>query len=179
MRIAATIALALLAGAALAQPAPDARRGAPPAGQPGQPGAPPQGPVLSGRAAPPIALLFVGFDANGDGRTDRAELDAGEMRNFALADTGRDGALGLIELAEWSRLWLGDISALPGRFDFDRDGDDRVSPAEFRAELGRRFAAMDTDKDGALTRNELLLSRALPTQTSREIENRMRDTRRD
>lgn len=178
MRIAAAIALALLAGGALAQPTPDNRRGPPPAGQPGLPGAP-QGPVLSGRAAPPIALLFVGFDANGDGRTDRAELDAGEARNFALADTGRDGALGLIELAEWSRIWLGDISALPGRFDFDRDGDDRVSPAEFRAELGRRFAAMDTDKDGALTRNELLLSRAQPSQTSREIDNRMRDTRRD
>ena len=113
----------------------------------------PTPPILT---AYPAAVMIAGMDANGDARVTRAELAVAEARMFAAADGDRDGALGLIELADWARIWLGDQSAVPGRFDFDRDADDRVSRAEFVAELDRRFAGFDKDSDGVVERAELL-----------------------
>lgn len=114
--------------------------------------------MLSIRAATsPAGVLIAGFDANGDGRVDRAELEAGIERMFRLADQNHDGSLSLIELSQWSMIWLGGPSAVPGRFDFDRDADDRVSASEFATELRRRFNGFDADKDGVVTRAELLV----------------------
>jgi hypothetical protein len=104
-------------------------------------------------------LLIAGFDTGGDAKTDRAELRAGTEHMFAIADRDRSGDLSLIELSEWATVWLGGPSAVPGRFDFDRDQDDRVSSAEFAAELQRRFTAFDADKDGVVNRAELLAGR--------------------
>src|SRR3546814_17570396 len=73
----------------------------------------------------------------------KAELKAGTERMFSVADHDRHGDLSLIELSEWAAVWLGGQSAVPGRFDFDRDQDDRISRTEFVAELARRFAAFD------------------------------------
>src|SRR3546814_2478549 len=75
-------------------------------------------------------------------------LKAGTERMFSVADHDRHGDLSLIELSEWAAVWLGGKSAVPGRFDFDRDQDDRISRTEFVAELERRFAGFDADKDG-------------------------------
>jgi len=110
------------------------------------------------RAATPVAVLIAGFDGNGDARVDRAELRAGSERMFTLADGNGDGMVSLIELARWSTQWLGSPDGLPGRFDFDRDQDDKVSKAEFGAELLRRFTALDTDHDGMVTRAEILVA---------------------
>lgn len=109
-----------------------------------------------GRSATPMALLIVGFDSDGDARVGRAELAAGIADQFARADTDGDGQLGLIELASWSRTWLGSDNVKPGRFDFDRDADDRISAEEFQAELTRHFSVLDIDGDGVVTRAELL-----------------------
>src|SRR3546814_2830478 len=85
----------------------------------------------------------------------KAELKAGTERMFSVADHDRHGDLSLIELSEWAAVWLGGQSAVPGRFDFDRDQDDRISRTEFVAELERRFAGFDADKDGRVDRREL------------------------
>lgn len=101
-------------------------------------------------------LLIGGFDGDGDAATDKAEMKAGTERMFSAADSDRNGELSLIELSEWAAVWLGGQSAVPGRFDFDRDQDDRISRTEFVAELERRFAGFDADKDGRVDRRELL-----------------------
>lgn len=126
-----------------------------------------------GRSATPMALLIVGFDADGDARVSRAELAAGIADQFRRADTDGDGQLGLVELASWSRTWLGSDNVKPGRFDFDRDADDRISAEEFQAELTRHFGILDNDQDGVVTRAELLSidpgkACALPDQGRRQ-----------
>ena len=149
MRIATTTLLALtwVASAVAAQPA-----------------APPPGSTINGRSVAPVGVLIAGFDTDGDARTTRDELRAGTTRGFAHADANKDGKLGLFELSSWAAVWLGDDSALPGRFDFDRDFDDAVSPAEFAAELDRRFTRYDVDKDGIVVRGELLQAQPLRDQ---------------
>ncbi|MFC3711907.1 EF-hand domain-containing protein [Sphingoaurantiacus capsulatus] len=130
-----------------------------------QPVAPPAGAgPLVGRSVAPVGVLIAGFDSDGDGRTSREESRHGTLRMFGLADQNKDGKLGLLELSQWSATWLGDVSALPGRFDFDRDADDSISAAEFTAELERRFSRFDVDKDGFVTRGELLQSQPLRQQ---------------
>lgn len=153
MRIARTtiLAMALVASAAMAQPAKPTD-------------VPPPGSTINGRSVAPVGVLIAGFDVDGDARTTRDELRAGTTRSFALADANRDGKLGLIELSNWAAVWLGDVSALPGRFDFDRDFDDAVSSAEFAAELDRRFTRYDADKDGVVVRGELLQEQPLRLQ---------------
>lgn len=128
----------------------------------------PTPPILT---ASPVAMMIAAMDLNGDARVTRAELGVAETRMFGAADSDKDGVLTLIELADWSLIWLGDQSAVPGRFDFDRDGDDKVSKAEFAAELDRRFAGFDANKDGVLERFELLTV----TQRQRDRKGRLMD----
>lgn len=125
----------------------------------------PTRPVLT---ATPVALLFAGMDSNGDARITHAEARAAEERMFQAADGDHDGSLGLIELADWSQAWLGDQSAVPGRFDFDRNGDDKISKAEFIAELERRFAGFDKNSDGVIERSELITVALPPSQGKRD-----------
>lgn len=110
------------------------------------------------RMVPPVALLFVDFDADRDGLVTAEESARGAAVAFIEADADRSGVVGLIELADWSARRLGDPGGVPGRFNFDRDNSDSVSPAEFTAEINRRFAAADADRDGTLARSELLIT---------------------
>lgn len=135
--------------------------------QPPAPPPPPPEDAARARAAAsissePVALLIAGFDADGDARVTRAEFDAGVARSFP-PDAPAEG-LSLIGLSNWSIRWLGNQGALPGQFDFDADGDDRISRAEYAAELGRRFDRFDANRDGALDRAELVVVRAAPVE---------------
>lgn len=112
------------------------------------------------RSTPPVGLLIGGFDGNGDARVNRAELRAGTAHMFRQADQNGDGRLSLIELSAWASTWLGGPSAIPGRFDFDRDQNDQISSDEFVAELERRFDGFDRDKDNVVDRAELLTGNA-------------------
>ena len=107
-------------------------------------------------SASPVALMIAGFDRDGDAVVTRAEFDAGVARSFADGDADKDGRIKLIELSNWSVKWLGNAGALPGQFDFDRDGDDAISRAEYAAEFDRRFVGFDKDKDGNIWRVELI-----------------------
>lgn len=122
---------------------------------------PPVPPVDTGITvmAAPVAILIASFDRDGDRVVTRAEYDAGVKASFALGDENRDGVISLIELSHWAETELGDQGALPGRFDFDRDESDNVSWAEFKAEFDRRFTEYDKDRDGRITRAELLTLR--------------------
>ena len=108
----------------------------------------------------PVAMLLATFDADGDGRTTRAELDAGVKRTFAAIDTAGTGKLGYIGYSDWAERWLGDRNALPSPFEIDSDGDNQITEAELDAQLRRTFDRLDRNKDGVLTRAELLTIRA-------------------
>ena len=108
----------------------------------------------------PVAMLLATFDADGDGRTTRAELSAGARRTFDAIDAARSGKLGYIAFADWAERWLGDRNALPSPFEVDTDGDDRITLAELDAQLGRVFDRLDRNHDGVLSRPELLTIRA-------------------
>ena len=134
----------------------------------------PPAPGAGARSYSPAALLFAGFDSSGDARIDRAELTVGVSRMWQAADPQHEGSIGLIALGDWAQVWLGDQSAPPGRFDFDRDGDDRISGVEFKAEFDRRFVKFDADKNGSVTRAEMLQAAPMPNfrQDGRQTEHR-------
>lgn len=107
----------------------------------------------------PIAMAIAAFDADGDGRTTRAELTAGVARSFAMIDTAHAGALRFLDYADWSLRFLGDRNALPSPFEIDTDGDDKVSLAELQAAFTAAFNRFDVDHDEAVSRAELLILR--------------------
>jgi hypothetical protein len=127
---------------------------------PAVPGQPPATFVVE-----PVGMAIAGFDADGDGRTSRAELDAGVRRSFAAIDSGKAGTIGYIAFADWAERWLGDRNALPSPFEVDSDGDNRITLAELQGTFARIFARLDVDKDGVVTRKELLTIRAMAGRT--------------
>ena len=105
--------------------------------------------------AEPLALPIAAADADGDARTSRAELAAGLARSFAVVAKGQRD-IGYLAFADWAKRELGNANALPSPFEVDRDGDNRITLAELQARLAAVFARLDVDKDGFLTRAELL-----------------------
>ena len=108
----------------------------------------------------PVGMAIAGFDTDADGRTSTGELTAGVRRSFEAIDTARAGSLGYIAFADWAERWLGDRNALPSPFETDTDGDDRITLAELQAQFARVVARLDRNKDGAVSRAELLTIRA-------------------
>ena len=123
------------------------------------PAQPPQQPPAT-MVVEPIAMAIVGWDADGDGRTSRAELTAGVRRSFAAVGGTETAPLGYLAFADWAERWLGDRNALPSPFEVDADGDGKVSLAELQAALARIFARLDRNNDGFVTRAEALTIRA-------------------
>ncbi|URW76050.1 EF-hand domain-containing protein [Sphingomonas donggukensis] len=144
-------ALPVMAALALTQAAP---------AQPPRPGDP-------YRAAPativaePVALLFAGFDRDGDGRTTLAEMRAG-LRATASGAEWATG-VGYLAFADWAARYLGDRNGVPTPFEVDRNGDNRITLAELEDRVEALFTRYDLDRDGALTRTELLTIRTTPT----------------
>ncbi|WP_242183468.1 EF-hand domain-containing protein [Sphingomonas sp. CARO-RG-8B-R24-01] len=110
--------------------------------------------------AEPAAVFIAACDQNGDARTSRAELDACVARSFARIDTANSGTIGYIGYADWALLWLGDRNALPSPFGVDANQDNRITVAELQSEFGRLFERFDLDRDGMVTRAELLTIRS-------------------
>jgi hypothetical protein len=108
----------------------------------------------------PVGMAIAGFDADIDGTTSAAELAAGVRRSFESIDTPRAGSIGYIGFADWAERWLGDRNALPSPFEIDADGDNRITLAELQAQFARVVARLDRNKDGAVSRAELLTIRA-------------------
>ena len=156
----AAIAASLVSASASAQesgttlPAQSGTPGGPPITN-GSNGQPPATIVVE-----PVAMMIAACDANEDGKTTRDELTACVKRSFDAIDTGRKGSLGYIDYSDWALKWLGDRNALPSPFIVDSDGDNRITLAELEAQFATLFARFDTDKDGAVSRAELITIRA-------------------
>jgi len=108
----------------------------------------------------PVAAAIAGWDADGDARTARAEMEAGVRRSFAAVTNGGAGSIGYIAFADWAERWLGDRNALPSPFEVDADADDRITLTELEGAFARIFTRLDRNGDGALSRAELLTIRA-------------------
>lgn len=98
------------------------------------------------------AMLFVGFDSDGDLSTNAAEVDAGVQREFARADSNRDGTLQPLEFQNWSNIALGGGQIGPYRLDFDRNVDNAITREEFDNEIHARVRDYDSDENGVLSR---------------------------
>ncbi len=109
--------------------------------------------------AEPVAMMIAAFDRDGDALVSRAEFDAGLRHSFDSIDTRKTGALGYIAFSDWSERWLGDRNTLPSPFETDRDGDNRITWDELAARFALLFTRFDTNKDGSLSRSELLTLR--------------------
>lgn len=107
----------------------------------------------------PVAMMIAAFDANGDAKVTRAEFDAGLRHSFDSIDTDHKGSIGYIAFSDWSERWLGDRNTLPSPFEVDRDGDNRITYAELAERFDLFFTRFDADKDGVLTRKELVTIR--------------------
>jgi Ca2+-binding EF-hand superfamily protein len=107
----------------------------------------------------PVAMMIAAFDGDGDGRVTRAEFDAGVRHSFEVIDKGHKGSLSYIDFGDWAQLWLGDRNAIPSPFETDRDGDNRITLAELQERFDSLFTRFDRDKDGVITRAELLTIR--------------------
>ena len=108
--------------------------------------------------AEPVALFVAGFDADRDGRTTAAELRDG-LAAVTAANPAWGAGIGYIAYSDWAERYLGDRNGLPSPFECDRDGDGKVTAAELSDRFAAIFARLDANKDGAVTRAELLTLR--------------------
>jgi hypothetical protein len=155
--------LILLLAAFLTTPALAQQQSGPPAPNPAAPN--PATPAPSNQPAmtvsvEPVAMMIAAFDTDGDARVTRAEFDAGLRHSFDSVDPGHKGSIGYIAFSDWSERYLGDRNTLPSPFETDRDGDNKISWAEMAERFDQYFHRFDTDKDGVITRHELLTYRA-------------------
>jgi EF hand len=105
--------------------------------------------------AAPDAILFAGFDLNGDLLIGAAELTGGITREFTRADRNHDGAISPQEYQAWSVAALGGVYA-PSRLDMDHDADGRITFEEFSAELTARAHVYDSNGDGVIEHTDLV-----------------------
>lgn len=109
------------------------------------------GRLIPHRAAGPVVMthdnflarrqaMFDRLDADGDGVLDQAE-QAGILQSLQAIPVGRDGAG-----------QTGAVRAAMEPASVDRDGDGRITAAEFAAASEGLFAILDRDGDGAITR---------------------------
>ncbi len=165
--------LALLPILALAAPAHARQQGGPPQSPPAETRS--EQALIASRAtivATPVAVMIAAFDTDGDARVTHAELDAGVLRSFAATTSGE--TIGYIEFGDWAKRWLGDANALPSPFETDRNGDNRITAAEMALRFDLLFTEYDKDKDGAISRAELLTIRTPPSGMRTDNRGRLR-----
>ena len=110
----------------------------------------------------PAAMFAAACDANRDALVTRAELAECVARTFPTADGVKTESMGYLVYSDWALRWLGDRTALPSPYDADRDGDNLITLVELEAQFAKLFSRWDADRDGELTRAELLTFKARP-----------------
>lgn len=108
--------------------------------------------------APPIGLMFAGLDADRDAVISREEIAAALPLMFEAHDSDSSGALTGVEFSDWSTKHLGNSHAVPGRLRFDINQNNRISMDEFESTIEALVMRFDRNNDGALARDELLMT---------------------
>lgn len=106
-----------------------------------------------------MSRLFQRIDTSRDGAIDKGELEAAMAKRFARLDANRDGSLDRAEVEAARERATRRINAArtvaENRMERrDRDGDGRISRAEFMQVPGL-FDLADKDRDGRLDKDEL------------------------
>ena len=97
-----------------------------------------------------INPVFDQIDENKDQRIDRIEFRVWIVGAFDTLDANKDDGLGRAEIP----------SVMPSEFDqADHNNDDRLSPFEFVDSKFMKFARFDLNKDGFVTREEVVRRR--------------------
>ena len=117
----------------------------------------------AGAKGPRSAGHFSKADTNGDGKLSRAEVEKAMphlLGKFESIDTNKDGQLSRGEFYAWKKAHRGERQAKAAeRFKHaDTNGDGKISRAEAEKNaprLAKKFDAIDADKDGQLTQDEL------------------------
>jgi hypothetical protein len=120
----------------------------------------PYRPPTSTIVAEPVAVLLAGWDRDGDGRTTLAEARAGV--EAATAGPEWANGVGYLAFADWAERYLGDRNVTPSAFEIDRNGDNRITREELLDRIEAIVARMDANKDGAVSRAEMLTIRGNP-----------------
>lgn len=102
----------------------------------------------------PVGLYFVGLDANDDGLTSRAELDAGLKTDFAKF--GRNPSA--TQFRSWTIEAFGSSAAMPTFLSFDSNMNGVVTETEFETRLISEFNRLDKNGDGNIARSELIFN---------------------
>jgi len=118
------------------------------------------------------ALLFAGFDTNGDYIIDRKETAAGVARAFLHADRDNNEILSLVELEGWRVAALGSEHAAPSNFAFAPNFARTVSRGTFTVVLSELADRLDKDDqgdmDGKIALSDLLKDYRPPRQRKNE-----------
>ncbi|MGJ8559213.1 MAG: EF-hand domain-containing protein [Litorimonas sp.] len=102
----------------------------------------------------PVGLYFVGHDANDDGVTSRAELDAGIKKDWAKFDRNPSAA----QFQNWTTKAFGSSSAMPTFLSFDSNMNGVITQSEFETRLVGEFNRLDKNGDGRIARSELIFN---------------------
>ena len=117
----------------------------------------------AGARSPRAAGHFSKADTDGDGKLSRVEAEKAMPHlagKFDSIDTDKDGKLSRGELHAWKKAHRGERQAKAAeRFKHaDTNGDGKISRAEAEKNaprLAKKFDAIDANKDGQLTQDEL------------------------
>lgn len=116
----------------------------------------------------PVGLVFADIDSDGDAVLTSLEIEVGTAAQFAKFDRDSSAVWSFVEQGDWAETHLGDRYALPSAMQMDTDGNGTIVLDEFQAAIAAAARLADTDKDGAVSRSELLIT--LPTATARDLE---------
>lgn len=116
------------------------------------------GQQVSGVFVKPIALLFVAMDSNQDGAVLGNELADGINTEWSRLKSlsGTSGLSGAY-FSEWSKTSLGSTDAFPTFMSFDGDLNGVVTELEFSDRMRQEFSNLDKNKNGKVTRDEMLI----------------------
>lgn len=113
-----------------------------------------QGPGLGRGAGMPMLRMLRDADANKDGVITLDEVLAAAEKRFTLADRNKDGA---IDQADFDALRKEMVDYRVKRFihHFGADKDGKVTREQFSQKAAERFAQMDLNNDGTISRDEM------------------------